>query len=130
MKQLTEEEKKKRFERLPEWARAHIETLTRQRDAAVDTLNQFQDSQTKSRVSFTEMVCTGERQSYKTRYIPTDLVEFNAHDLYMTVRIGYERDKFIHVTYGGGSKFLGAECALIPESFQQFRIVAKHNLRD
>lgn len=64
--------------KLPVWAQEHIKNLEMQRDSAIRTLNEFQDSQTKSRVWVDEMVCIGEETGPTTKrhYLQTRSVYF------------------------------------------------------
>ena len=65
--------------KLPKWAQAHIADLQRQRDAAVEALENIVDHQTPSRIFVEDIVCVrkGAPSFYKT-YIqaPRDEVNF------------------------------------------------------
>jgi methyl coenzyme M reductase subunit D len=78
--------------KLPKWAQEHITDLSRQRDAALNVLNEFQDSQTVSRFYYEDHVCTGEQAgpSSKRRYIQTDrvIVDYKGEEFELTLARG------------------------------------------
>ena len=68
-------------EKLPKWAQDYIKDLIRERENAVTILNEFQDSQTPSKVFYEERACTGEVAGTncpvtKRRYVPARSITF------------------------------------------------------
>lgn len=64
--------------KLPKWAQAYIEDLLREREMAIRTLNEFQDSQTPSRIYYEDHACTGEETgpTAKIKYIQSNRITF------------------------------------------------------
>lgn len=112
------EELNKRISALPKWAQDHIQTLERQRKEAVDALNAAQDTATPTPVFFERHVCvnSGEGTVTTKHYIPTD-------------RITVEYEGIASKLQRAGMTGVMSEVAMIPESFQQVRLVEKSRLR-
>lgn len=68
-----------RIEKLPVWARDYIRTLERERDAAQDSLNRFNDEQTKTDIFYDKSVI-GMKNARHTCYIQGDVIKFNLGD--------------------------------------------------
>lgn len=73
--------------KLPKWAQEYFADIRRQRDVAVRALNEFQDTQTPSRIWVDDHVCTGEEQgpSSKRNYIQSR---------HITIRVGEDEIYF------------------------------------
>lgn len=132
MKTLTPEEKEKRIEKLPEWARDHIKSLTRKANEAVAELKESLDGQTPSGVYYKNYL--NSTKLFTERYMQTREVVVKGHGVYLIARIGLggRGDDCLHLSWGGGraESLCGNECAFIPTSHQQARIVAKAYMRD
>jgi hypothetical protein len=75
------------FTKLPKWAQEYIKDIEREREMAIRTLNEFQDSQTPSPYWTEDYVCTGEEQG------PTTKIHYiKAHR--MTVKVGKSEVEF------------------------------------
>ena len=59
------------IERLPVWARDHIAQLTHERNKAIATLKEFQDSQTKSDISYEKF----DPKNTVVKYIQSDRIK-------------------------------------------------------
>jgi len=120
--------------KLPKWAQERIRDLERQRDVAVKTLNQFQDSQTPSPVFYREFVCTGETDgsSEKIGYIQASVIEFTHAGVFLRVMLSREKDPSrdfgIELSWSNTDRH-SAQVAFIPKSYQQAQLVAKENMR-
>lgn len=120
--------------KLPKWTQDYIAQIERQRDAAVETLNTFQDSQTESPIYFEDYVCTGEKSGpvNKRRYIQSRQLNIVYAGVECRVHLAREddgqREYGIHVSWSG-AKQLFSRVALIPHGFQSIAIVAKENMR-
>ena len=100
-------------EKLPKWAQDYIKDLIRERENAVTILNDFQNSQTVSRVFYDEHACTGEVTGTdcpvtKRCYVPTNSLTFQLgkpgweHEVYVTLHeeLGFY---YLDVSAGFGS---------------------------
>jgi hypothetical protein len=122
-KELTLAEK---IAKLPKWAQDHIADAERTRDIAERELKQYEDRQTPSPFSIQEYV-SGK---FITRFIQTDKIEVEAHGVKVEVRVGYDRDKTIHLRWGPEGRVAGVRhVAFIPTSFQQAELMTKENMR-
>jgi hypothetical protein len=75
--------------KLPKWAQDYIQKVERQRDAAVDALNNFVNEQTPTNVYIEENPCTGEGTTgpiCKIRYLQVHAVTFKLGKEEITVR--------------------------------------------
>ena len=64
--------------KLPKWAQDRIRDLEREREAAVQSLNEFVDQQSPTDVWIDDAPCTGEERgpTLKRRYLATNEVTF------------------------------------------------------
>ena len=115
--------------RLPKWAQEHIADLARQRQVAVDALNEHLDQQTVSPFYIDEPTCTGEKQgpSIKRRYIQAHkiAVEFKGVQLEIHLR---PEERGIDLGWSDLNRGLN-DVALVPVSFNRVQIVAKGEMR-
>jgi hypothetical protein len=87
------------FTKLPKWAQEYIKNIEREREMAIRTLNEFQDSDTPSSYWIEDNVCTGEEQGPTTKrhYVQANRV---------TVKVGkgevdfYLRDGDLQISTG------------------------------
>lgn len=74
------------FTKLPKWTQEYIQNIERERDVAIRTLNEFQDSQTPTPYWTEEYTCLGESTPHGDRG-PTNKRHYvQAHR--MTVKVG------------------------------------------
>lgn len=125
---------RERIDKLPEWARQHIESLRRQRDDAVSVLNAFTDQQTQSEVWIEAHPCTGETSgpSFKRKYIQTREVVFNYANVLLRVMLSRPDDN--QRNYGIELSFEPADrrthyLPVIVRSGNRIELVHKDNLR-
>lgn len=117
--------------KLPKWAQDHIEDLTRQRDASVESLNKFCDSQTPSRFRVEDRPCTGESAgpSHKVCYIQghTLYVEWAGIELRIDANDYGNRENEIGLSWStaDGTR----EVAMVPRSFNAVNLKTKENLK-
>lgn len=118
-----------RIEKLPAWARNLIVKTSRERDTAIKTLNFFEDSQKKSNIYFERLDFTGQEAgpTNKRCYVQSEKIEIEAFGVHVEVSVD-QKSNCINIQYDQPDRSL-REVALIPESFQRFRIVAPKNMR-
>jgi hypothetical protein len=124
-----------RIEKLPKWAQDEFRSLQRERDTAVRKLQEYEDAQTESPISYTSLVSDGAADvgpSIRTRYINgTNKIEFEHKGVHLRVMLTEEcpsRSDGIHVSWSVGQNSVG-EIAMIPDGFQSIRLVARENMR-
>ena len=112
-------------EKLPKWSQKLIRKLTRERDTAVDALNEYLDEQKLSSFYYEDHLCLGEESnvSYKKKYIQTYKMTVEHGGVKLTV---YLRDNFIDLQWGD-DKFHD-DVAFIPSSYQAGRIIHRDNM--
>ena len=115
------------IEKLPKWAKEHITQLERQRDSAVQKLNEMCNSQTPSPIYVDDWTFTGEGvgQATKRQYIQADNVTFDYVGIVLEVTCFDDNMKL----QWHDQRHSMNEIALIPESYQQCRLVARANMR-
>ena len=116
-----------RIKKLPVWAKEIIENLARQREIAVNALNQYTDGQTPSSFYIDELECTGEERgpSKKTRYIRTRKMEVEHAGVHLSILL---RDGKIDLQWSGIDR-TSEQIAFVPRSFQAADLIAKENMR-
>lgn len=114
--------------KLPKWAQGHINKVERERDMAIRTLNEFRDESTPSPFSYEKNPCTGERSGpvHRQVFIQTHSIEVNHRGIFL--RVCAVDDRF-ELSWCGGDRHSLNEVAMIPESYQRVRLVAKENMR-
>lgn len=112
-----------RIKKLPAWAQEIIEDLTRQRETAVNALNQYIDGQTPSSFYIDELECTGEERgpSKKTHYIRTRKMEVEHAGVHLSILL---RDGKVDLQWSGIEK-TSEQIAFVPRSFQSADLIAK-----
>lgn len=114
--------------KLPKWAQDYIKTVCRERDMAIRTLNEFQDTQTKSDFWIEDLVCTGETvgPATKVRYIQTNSIHVESEGVHVEVSAFHGRIQSRHgieVVWRSSDRSFGHICC-VPESFQQIRLLS------
>jgi len=114
-------------EKLPKWAQTYIRDIERQRETAIDALNEHLDAQTESPFYIDELVCTGEDNSpcTKRRYVQTYKISVEHQGVNLDVLL---RDDCITISWSNG-KYSLSDVAFIPATYQQARLVSKENMR-
>jgi hypothetical protein len=112
--------------RLPKWAQEQIRDLTRQRDTAVRKLFEFEDNQTPSKVWSEDMLHVGSRPTLVRHYFQANDVEIEHAGVHLMVRGLHDDKSPMHLSWrpAGEGGWSYADVALIPESYQQVRLVA------
>lgn len=123
---------KNEISKLPKWAQGHFADITRQRDAAVQALKQFEDEQTPSDIFFEDMICDGENigPTPRKRFIQSHDVNIVAHGVHLRVstQYGLTNDESIILQWDTGRGLTG-EVAFIPVSYQCARLITKDKMR-
>ena len=116
--------------KLPVWARDLIRSLRRERDTAIQTLNEFVDSQTPSRIFVDDLVSTGERQgpSEKRLYVQSDKVSILHAGVMLDVYTCYGPEISLR-WWADERRGLATGVGLVPESFCAAKLVHKDNMR-
>ena len=111
------------IERLPKWAQAHIKQLDRQRRDAISALEQFQDSDEPTMISYEQMRRLDGDLQFFIRHIDTHEVTFTACGVTLVVTMPVdEMSRGIKLSWGPeGSYGLGDLC-FTPTAYQQARI--------
>jgi len=119
-----------KIKKLPKWAQELIQDIGRERDSAIDALNQFTDSQTESCIWHEKWPCTGEGGKRgpvpKRRYIQDYKMDFEFEGVHLTVLL--REDSGIDLSYSSVDRHHG-DVALVPRSFQQVYLVSKKHMR-
>lgn len=111
---------------IPNWVKEYVRSLERERQAAINALNKYVDSQTPAPFYIDKLESTGEKTgpSKNIRYIQTHRMEVKHAGIILSIllrdgRIGlqWEDEKSAH------------EVAFVPRSFQCADLVAKENMR-
>lgn len=104
-----------RIAKLPTWVRVHIETLERQRDAAVRALRNFTDEQTPQPFYVEDMVCISKGAPTTVRgYVHGHWLNFSHRELEFSLMM---HDDGVALQYGQGRNGL-KDILLQPTSFQ------------
>jgi hypothetical protein len=120
--------------KLPQWAQAHIATLAREREAAVETLRHWTDQQTPSPIYMDEHILTGETdraQTTKRRYITGYQLEIEHGNVHLRLLLRSQGDNGpprIEMQWSSITPKLG-HVGFIPTSFQSADLIASDNLR-
>ena len=67
--------KKPDLTKLPRYAQDFIQDLQRQRDVAVEKLDQFTDGQTKSRIYVHDFSCTDSPPEFRKKYVQASRID-------------------------------------------------------
>jgi hypothetical protein len=111
------------IEHLPKWAQSHIRQLDRERRGAIAALEQFQDSDEPTRVSYEQgRYLDGEYQFF-VRHIDTHQMQFVCNGVSLSVSLpGGELGRGIQLSWGPeGAHGMGDMC-FTPTAYQQARI--------
>lgn len=92
--------------KLPKWTKELIKNLRRERDVAIRSLRDHENRQTKSRISHTENVSTGEKigPSEVTYYIHARRIKFDVGKSY--VEVGYSNHGELQIWADRGVVFI------------------------
>jgi len=115
--------------KLPRWARDRITTLERQRETAIQALNEYLDDQTPSRFYMDDILSTGENvgPTFKRRYIQGRQIWAEHAGIYFHVHLR-DSDE-IELQWGGLPVHSSTEVAMIPSTHQRVRLVSKEKMR-
>lgn len=123
-----------RIAKLPAWVQAVIATLETQRDVAVRVLNDFCEQSKPSPFYVEDYVCTGESVGPKTKrvYVQTNEIVCAHAGVHLTVRV-IDKDSqgrnCIRLQWSAGDSMGCCDVAMIPESYQNVRLVAREEMR-
>ena len=108
------------IEKLPKWAQEHIDTLERQRDAAVGQLRKFTDEQTPARIWIEDSACTGEERGPTTRkrYVDGHFLEIEHAGVHVSITLAEGEIRFSY----GAKQYSISPMWLLPSGWQQFAI--------
>jgi hypothetical protein len=122
-----------RIEKLPKWAQDEFRSLQRERDTAVRKLQEYEDSQTESPISYTSLVSDGAADvgpTIRTRYINgTNKIEFEHRGVHLRVMLtesGSHHSDGIWLQWGNN---IMGDIAMIPDGYQSVRLIANENMR-
>lgn len=117
--------------KLPAWAREHIKEISRQREMAIRTLNEFMDNDKPSPFFFEDNPCTGENTgpSTKRHYIQAHTINVNWRGVQLRIDANDYGNSGHGIRLQWSGKHNAGEAALIPISFQYARIVSKDDMR-
>lgn len=113
--------------RLPAWAKNHIETIKRERDTAIRALNEYVDGQTESPIYYDDMVSTGEERglSSKRVYVQSHNIEIVHAGVHLDIGL---RDGTIAMQWEDANRAM-ANVAFVPTSFHAANLISKENMR-
>lgn len=116
--------------KLPVWAQKHIKDLERKQEAALRTLNKHVDQETPSPFYYEEHPCTGEGLGPVTKrfYIQAHTIqcEFDGIELRISAH-HYNNQVGVRLSWNSLLRYVG-EVAMVPESFNTVRLVAKEDM--
>ena len=117
--------------KLPKWAQEYIADISRERYVAVRALNEYCDDSTPSPFSVEELLCVGNGAgpSSKLRYIQAHTIDVR----WRGVRLSVSAHNYSNTGTGIRLRWrtddrAEREVAMIPESYQCVRLVAKEEL--
>lgn len=121
--------------KLPQWAQAHIQKLERERNTAIEAMNQALDSQTPGPISTSEYLSTGEAAgpgpSLKTRYFHANQLEIDHKGVKLAITLredGPSSQNDIYLSWSASDGRMN-NVAFVPLSFQQAALIAKKHMR-
>lgn len=111
---------------IPLWVKEYICSLERERQTAINALNQYVDSQTPAPFFINELESTGEETgpSKKVRYVQSHKMEVKHAGVLLCILL---RDGKIDLQWESDS--YGHDIALIPRSYHCADLVAKENMQ-
>jgi hypothetical protein len=112
--------------KLPKWALQKITDLIRERETAIRALNEHLDNQTVSPFYSDDYEILGEKvgPSSKIKYFQAHKMKVRHAGVDLDI---YLRDEYIQIKYGVGYSM--QDVCLQPESYQQFKLISKNNMR-
>lgn len=108
---------KDKIEKLPKWARKHIESLERDRDDATDLMRKMTDDQTPSPFYIEEF--RGGAAGVQRRYFQAHQIAVEHLGIVMHVIL---RENCIDISYGLESCAIG-DVAMVPQSRQAVALI-------
>lgn len=122
-----------REKRLPKWAQDELRRVRQQRNAAVNALNNFVDSQEATAFFYEESPLTGETAGpvVKRRYIDTYRVSVRFGKVNLTVSTnGWRRDvdPEIRLQWSAEDRMTADNVAMIPDSHNCIRLVHRDHM--
>lgn len=113
--------------KLPKWAQQLIKELSRERDTAINQLNDYIDDQTESEIFIDEYVSTGENQgpTSKRQYIQGHNVTFVHAGVELDVSVFY--DGYIDLKWGPAERRYG-DVAMVPYSHNNIHLASKNSM--
>jgi hypothetical protein len=114
------------LDKLPKWAREHIEDLQRQRDLAVNSLNSYLDSKTPSPFYHEQLSCLNGKGAVVTRNYVNGAGRMTVEWGGVCVRIELPRDDAIEISYEPCERMMG-DVLLTPISFQRLSLKKVNN---
>ena len=117
-----------KIKKLPKWVQERMRDLLRERDAAINALNEFTDNQTGSCIWHELWPSTGENKgpTTKRQYIQDYKMDFEFEGVHLTVLL--REGEGIDLSYRSVKRHI-ADVALVPRSHQQIFLVSANNLR-
>lgn len=110
--------------KLPKWVQEHIRDLKRQRETAINCLNDFVDSQTPSPIFYDDVICSGEETgpSWKRTNVQTNQITINHAGVELRIVL---RDEAIDIGWGKIGNRICSPVYFIPSAYQQAYLYAK-----
>lgn len=121
--------------KLPKWAQDHIRHIERERETAIQALNQYIDSQSEAPFYTDDVLCTGEDTgpTFKRRYFQGHKITAEHAGLRLRILLSSQHDSQrehgIELSWEAIDKRAGTLVAMVPKSFHQVELVAKENMR-
>lgn len=114
------------IDRLPKWAREHIETIERQRDNAKKALSEMLDDQTPNEFRYDDYV----NGDFVTRYVQTYKMTVVHEGVRLDIVLpkGSQGRQGIEITWASEDRGMRELC-FVPTSFQQASIFLPENAR-
>ena len=105
--------------KLPKWAQAHIHDIQRQRDVAVNALQQWSDHQTPAPFSIDEILCTETPPVHMTRYVQGHRMTVTHAGIELNLLL---RDDAIEISYSTEGR--ARDVMLRPYSYHRLQLRA------
>lgn len=109
-----------KINKLPKWAQEYIEKLERERNIAIQELDEYLNSQKESPFYVREF----ELGRFFNRYIQTHRMDVQHGDVHLSILL---RENHIDLSWSNDESGSN-EVAFIPTSFQAAKLVSKKNL--
>lgn len=123
---MLEEEK---IVKLPAWARAYVRKIERERDSAIQALNDYCDKQNPSAIYYDDLTVTGEESgpTLKRIFIQSHRVEIEHNGVYLQIILR----EHIDLSWANAkNRSCFVNVAFVPTALQAASLIARDNMHE